>query len=184
MSNYCIQLFNVFFKTFIFCRHVLESDDNLLIELQRFGLMPDGPVTDSTLSVFSSLKNELVEFNRKIHNSDGASGNLGMVNSSTATNDLEVDENDEDDENPDFLLRETGVFDTNTGKLLRAPVEFSKNIASPEAWNQLVQKYLKRPTNALERDREAYYITRNKGKGLLVEDCRSEADLMMVQRQR
>lgn len=55
---------------------------------------------------------------------------------------------------------------------------------SPEEWARLVRKYAKRPTNALESDREQYFQERYQGKLKHLDDCRTEADLMVLQRQR
>ena len=169
-------------------RHVLENDDHLVEEMTNAGIM-----CTPNSSIFKTIHNELVEFakkhplfNYKVKDTMTTKGGMDDTDESDDSSSSSSSSNSdvpEDEFNLDYLLRNSHVFN-DEGRVSRPSVQSVPPGMTSEEWATLVKKYAKRPTNTLEMDRESYYSDRHQGSTLHVDDCQSEADLMMVQRQR
>ena len=165
----------------------MEKDEHLIQEMVQAGL-----VATPTSQLFITIKHELTEYARKHPLYDGGSkkgaaaaagGGVageeahGEEDSSSTTSDSSTMDSVEDIQ--ELLSRP--IFHEN-GLLVHKPPLNTKH--KPEEWNKLVSQYFKTPTNTLEKDRDAYYQERMNQKSIHIDDCRSEADLLMLQRQR
>lgn len=144
----------------------------------------NGLICTSTSKLFNNVKSELHEFARKHplldygkldltnreNNSDDSSSSHTSDDSSSNSSDEELDNN----------LSLDSVF-TDTGRLIESPGPLKM---SSEAWAELLRKYAKSPSNVLEKDRDSYFNDRHRGKTIDILDCRTEADLLIYQRQR
>lgn len=158
-------------------KHVLASDDNLMNKMIEYGVVPEG--TPTTSSIFTHIKHDLVEFGKK---HPLIAGQANVHNEEDFDDDSSSSSSDSSD-SLDSVLESPDAFDVN-GRLKFVPGPRSANVATDEEWNKLVRKYAKRPTNTLEKEMEEYHVARNGGQSITLEDCRCEADLMMLQRQR
>lgn len=159
---------------------MVSDDDNLVKEMNAHGI-----TCSATSKLFGQVKSELHEYARKHpllqfgkspRRSQSDDDSSSDFSSSSSDSSLEAVE-----ESVEELLAGVSEF-TSDGRLVRPRSD--KNMPAPEEWEKLVRKYAKRPTNALEKDREEYYHRRLSGKSIHFLDCRSESDLMILQRQR
>jgi hypothetical protein len=160
------------------CRKLINDDELLAAEMNRQGL-----ACTTTTKLFGQVKNELVEFARKHPLVDMSKHRAAQDDESDDSSSDSSDSSDSSastEETDEEAMAGMGVFDAE-GRLIADPGPLR---ATAEEWEQLLKKYAKPPTNTLEREREAYFTTRHSGKTLHVSDCRSEADLIMFQRQR
>lgn len=165
---------------------VVKDDKALADEMNRAGLA----CTPSS-KIFKQVKNELHEVARKhplVDLSKHRSKDNDSVrrkeddddSSSSSSSDAATEETEGAEETEEQMLAAATEFDVD-GRLLTSPGPLH---VSPDEWAKLLKKYAKTPTNTLEKDREAYFTTRHSGKTMHIEDCRSEADLIIYQRQR
>lgn len=163
---------------------MLKSDSNLVTELNNNGLL-----CTSTSKLFSQIKNELHEFARKHPLLDYGKLNLTNENDEESDETSSHSSGESSDSSDDEEAIDESILDMNNlgifnedGRLINTPPP--NNNISTEDWNVLINKYAKFPTNTLEKDREEYFKDRHRGKTIDLLDCRSEADLLIFQRQR
>jgi len=154
---------------------VLGSDAALVKTMGEHGM-----VVTPTCKLFRQVKDELSEYARKhplLGHGDARGADADEDDDSLSSTSSSSEDHVETEEE---MFSPIDSFDAD-GRLLVSPGPVRMD---PEQWSKLLRKYAKPPTNELERDREQYFTTRHTGKTMHVDDCRSETDLMMLQRQR
>ena len=169
------------------CRYVLEKDEHLVQEMAQAGL-----VAAPTSQLFMSIKHELSEYARRHPLYDGArKKEAAGAGAGAAVEEAEVGEEEDGSSSDSSDAAMDSVEDVQ--ELLARPIFRENGLLvnkpppgkhKPEEWAKLVSRYFKSPGNTLERDREAYYQERHHQKSMHLDDCRSEADLLLLQRQR
>jgi len=168
-------------NVYLFSRLVLSDDEILTTEMNAHGL-----AVTPTSKLFGQVKSDLLEHARKhplidLSKNKNVAREVGDDNSSDSSSSSgSSDSSGSEEETEEELMADAVLFDAE-GKLLTSPGPVRM---APEEWQILMQKYAKPATNTLEREREAYFTTRHSGKTMHASDCRSEADLIMFQRQR